>query len=267
MTLFYSLEDREQKAALAFLSQGYVIFKLEDLEGLSVLRDLLAKTAREKLGKNFSPEQLFDRTHEMVSKDGLNEFRVALIAALGAAQKEINPLLYRLATPWLHWLAGNELAMQRAPNLSIQLPQDESSLLPLHTDVWSGNSPYEVVFWLPLVDCHATKSMYLLPRDQSSAVMADFKKYRDKTVGELFESLKDRLVFLDVPYGHGVIFSHTLLHGNVVNREETTRWSINVRFKSLLSPYGDKELGETFMPVTLRPATRIGLDYKAPKFS
>ena len=65
--------------------------------------------------------------------------------------------------PVLEALVGNELAMQLRINLSIQLPQDNSFLLPVHADVWSGDSPYEVVVWLPLVDCYRTKAMYLLP--------------------------------------------------------------------------------------------------------
>ena len=38
-----------------------------------------------------------------------------------------------------------------------------SLLLPLHSDVWSGDSPYEIVVWLPLVNCFGTKSMFILP--------------------------------------------------------------------------------------------------------
>ena len=54
--------------------------------------------------------------------------------------------------------------MQRNINLSIQFPNDKGSLLPVHSDVWSGDSPYEINLWLPLVDCYRTKSMYLLPQ-------------------------------------------------------------------------------------------------------
>ena len=53
--------------------------------------------------------------------------------------------------------------MQSRLNLSIQFPQDKSSLLPVHSDVWSGDSPFETVVWLPLVDCYKTKSMFILP--------------------------------------------------------------------------------------------------------
>ena len=51
--------------------------------------------------------------------------------------------------------------MQRKINLSIQMPEDDSALLPVHSDVWSGCSPFEVVVWTPLVDCKSTQSMFV----------------------------------------------------------------------------------------------------------
>ena len=49
---------------------------------------------------------------------------------------------------FLDMIVGNELVMQKSINLSIQLPNDDSSLLPIHADVWSGDSPFEVVAWV-----------------------------------------------------------------------------------------------------------------------
>ena len=43
------------------------------------------------------------------------------------------------------------------------MPKDQSSVLPMHADSFNGESPYEVVAWLPLVDCYFNKSMFLLP--------------------------------------------------------------------------------------------------------
>ena len=48
------------------------------------------------------------------------------------------------------------------------------------------------------------------------------------------------------------------------NAERTARWSMNVRFKGLFTPYADKQLGDFFTPITLRPASRIGLRYQLP---
>ena len=61
-------------------------------------------------------------------------------------------------------------------NLSIQFPNDNSSLLPIHSDVWSGDSPYEINLWVPLVNCYKTKSMYILEQKD----YADFKKKMQK---------------------------------------------------------------------------------------
>ena len=69
---------------------------------------------------------------------------------------------------------------------------------------------------------------------------------------------------MPVKYGEVMVFNSTLPHGNRVNREDSTRWSLNCRFKSVFSPYCRKELGEHFEPITLRAASRIGLDYQWP---
>ena len=46
----------------------------------------------------------------------------------------------------LNKIIGNELVMQKNINLSIQLPKDESSLLPIHSDTWSGTLPLKVCY-------------------------------------------------------------------------------------------------------------------------
>ena len=91
--------------------------------------------------------------------------------------------------------------------------------------------------------------------------MADFQS---KGAGELTQELGDGLEYLFVPFGHVLLFNQTLLHGNVVNQESETRWSSNCRYKSVFSPYADKRLGEFFEPITLKPVTRIGMQYRLP---
>ena len=107
--------------------------------------------------------------------------------------------------------------------------------------------------------------MFILPRPYTDEVLANIKDYGNLTAEEFFHQIKDRVIWLNVPYGHAVIFSHVMLHGNRINEESTTRWSFNLRFKGLLSPYGTKEVGESFLPITIRPVTRIGYSYKKPE--
>ena len=261
------LDPEELETIRAFEQKGYHIFPLADDRLIGRIREQLFTAAMEHLG----PESLsgmiddfFSDLSQSVAPEALNDLRMHLFHSL-ATYNDLLPKIYRSARKYLDWIVGNELAIQRKANLSIQMVNDASSLLPVHSDVWSGNSPYEVVLWLPLVHCYKTKSMYILPREQSQQVYANFKPYAQMSAERLFGEIEPNLVWLDVPPGHGVIFSHSLLHGNRVNREGETRWSMNLRFKSLLSPYGTKELGESFLPLVIRPATRFGMNYRAPE--
>ena len=80
--------------------------------------------------------------------------------------------------------------MQRRVNLSIQLPRDNSSLLPIHSDIWGGNSPFDLVVWVPLVDCYKTKSMYLLPPSKANKINKMFKKSKNNSGENLFKKIK-----------------------------------------------------------------------------
>ena len=91
-----------------------------------------------------------------------------------------------------------------------------------------------------------------------------FDGFRRAGVGELFNAVEPELHWLDVQYGDVLVFTHTLMHGNVVNVEAGTRWSLNIRFKSLFTPYSDKQLGDFFEPVLVRPVSRIGMRYELP---
>ena len=66
--------------------------------------------------------------------------------------------------------------MQKNINLSIQFPDDDSSLLPIHSDVWSGDPPYEINLWVPLVNCYKTKSMYILEEKYNKKFLQDMKR-------------------------------------------------------------------------------------------
>ena len=153
--------------------------------------------------------------------------------------------------------------MQKKINLSIQCPNDTSSTLPIHADTWDGDSPFELVVWLPLVNCFKTKAMYILPRKENKSFEKIYKKNSKKKF-DIYKSLKKKLKWINIEFGEVLIFNLCLPHGNVVNKEQETRWSMNCRFKNLFSPYADKKLGEFFNPINLKPITKIGLNYKFP---
>lgn len=248
-----------------YTESGYVIAPVGDRKALSWIRKFIIKASKDELNIDIdvNDEDFLNSMHTKLSIKDLNEFRLKLLNKIGqSAEFRFN--YYQVAKEYLNIIVGNELSMQLKINLSIQLPLDDSSLLPIHADTWSGDSPYEVVVWIPLVDCFDTKSMYILPPKYSATLNTNFAELSNYTSDELYSKIRDQVDRVEVGYGEFLIFNQTLPHGNIINSENETRWTMNCRFKSVFSPYNDKKLGEFFEPITLRPASKTGLNYKLP---
>mgnify|MGYP000215109829 CR=1 FL=1 len=252
-----------------FLSKNEKILENEFIDQGFIIRDAANKDALNKIQKfaidmlSRKGGDLLDNTHKNIDIEELNDFRLNVIQEINA-QQWLREAYYNIAKPYLDILVGNELAMQSRVNLSIQLPDDDSSLLPVHADTWSGDSPFEVVVWLPLVNCFGTKSMYILPPKAANNLSDDFKVHAEGNSEELFNIIKNDVDWIKINFGEVLIFNQVYPHGNRINKESETRWSMNCRFKGLFTPYKDKKIGEFFEPITLRPVSKIAMNYKLP---
>ncbi len=260
------LTKSENKISNQFEKKGYLIFKSRNnllyKEFEKIIKPLLIKKIKNK--KKISFNYLLNNFHQFIDKRDINSIRLEIIKKINLSKK-IRYLYFLNTKDFLYNLVGNELVMQNKINLSIQLPEDDSSLLALHSDTWSGDSPFEIVVWFPLVDCLKTKSMYLLRSSKLSNFNKKIKKFNNfNQINNKKKNLKD-FVWLKVKKGETLIFNQNIPHGNVINKEKTTRWSFNCRFKSIFSPYGDKKIGEFFKPISMRKMSEIGINYKLPK--
>lgn len=260
------LTESESSLTQQFLQHGYVCLPVENQVLLNNLRQKLAEFAANQLniGCPEDTDKFLNQIHEYIRPDDLNAFRLGVINEISNLPG-FNQAYFHLAKKALATLVGNELVMQRGIGLSVQLPKDDSSILNVHADTWSGDSPYEVVVWLPLVDCYKTKSMYLLPPEPAAELSDHFSEVNTTSNEALFRDIEKDVEFIEIPYGHFLLFNQNLPHGNRVNEESDSRWSMNRRFKSVFSPYADKKFGEFFEPITLRAATRVGMNYQYPR--
>ena len=257
-------QPAEDALAERFLRDGYIVAPAEDRAALDRIRTEVASATAEFLGVALPADHgafLDNIAPSIESPERLNALRLHVIDRLRTATW-FREAYFATARETLASLIGNELAMQRGLGFSIQLPGDESSVLPLHSDAWSEDSPFELVLWVPLVDVVRSKAMFLLP-PAADAMWRD-KMASFASVEELFTAVEPEIRYIEVPYGSVLIFTHTMMHGNRRNAEPAARWSMNVRFKGLFTPYSDKQLGDFFDPITLRPASRIGLTYRLP---
>jgi sporadic carbohydrate cluster 2OG-Fe(II) oxygenase len=255
----------ERRLSNRFVDDGYVIDEAENRAALDAIRRLVVEQACAWLGcPHPADEGMFlESIADRVAPERLNEFRLAVIAGVNAAPW-LRAAYFAVARRAIETIVGNELCMQRRINLSIQMPNDASSILPIHADVWSGDSPFEVVLWIPLVDVRRTKSMFLLPPGPAVALHDRFHAIAGKSAEEIFRLAEPDLLWMELDYGQYMLFNQNLPHGNRNNAEPETRWSMNCRFKGVFTPYADKKLGEFFEPITLRAASRIGMGYELP---
>jgi sporadic carbohydrate cluster 2OG-Fe(II) oxygenase len=259
------LDKAETKISNDFEKEGFLVKKTKNKNSLEKLRQIVIHSIRKKI-KNLpnSDDKILNDFHLYINKNKLNDVRLSII-------KEINnnvnfrKYYYDIAKEYLNILVGNELAMQTRVNLSIQNPRDKSSLLPIHSDVWSGDSAFEIVVWIPLVDCYKTKSMYILKPNEFVKIKNKMFKNRNNSSEKIFDQLKKKVSWIDIKYGEVLLFNQSLPHGNRINEEGDTRWSLNCRFKSIFTPYRDKKLGEFFEPITLRKISELAINYELPK--
>jgi sporadic carbohydrate cluster 2OG-Fe(II) oxygenase len=106
--------------------------------------------------------------------------------------------------------------------------------------------------------------MYILEQKDYPSFKKDMERKNYSSSEDIFKLVKNKIKWLTVDYGQFLIFNQGLPHGNVINTEKESRWSMNCRFKSFFSPYGDKKIGEFFLPITTRAMSEIGMNFEHP---
>jgi sporadic carbohydrate cluster 2OG-Fe(II) oxygenase len=241
-----------------FAERGYTIVDAHRPEVLDRLLAQFLAAAAEQLG--VPADQLSaDSLHDHVGPgDAAARFRLELTQRLVSAHN-VGAEVFEAFGDVLGALLGPDVLSQRVPNIVFQPPGDPRPT-ELHRDA-PANSPYEVVVWLPFVDCFGTKSMYLLDRVGSAEVMAFYREHPDDRAG-FEEQLMARASFVEVRFGQALLFWSGLFHGSVVNTEAESRLSINTRFKQLFAPLGMKDPFRYFEILHTSPLTRLGLEFQ-----
>lgn len=255
-----------------FLDKGYYVFdvNLNSLKSIKFIRDKIFSFIKKKYplaSQKFENQNLFfEKIHTFISKKNLNKFRLELVEFINK-DKEISQSYYHAAKDGLDILVGNEIAMQKKLNFSIQIPNDKDSQLPMHSDIYAGESPFEVVVWIPLMNVNnCSHSMFITNPKNNKLINNEVTFGKNKTIEKIYNKYKKRFKFIKVNFGQVLIFSPILLHGNVINKTKITRVSLNCRFKSLLAPFDvfsktHRNIPHFFKPLIIKPLTKIGFNF------
>mgnify|MGYP002005111453 CR=1 FL=1 len=225
-----------------FSTHGFAKVQLRSLGELQKVRRMYAELVH-KLSDQDSMEACLsaalERFHELPLPTGLNTFRLRLISELNDIACFNSQLFLDPLPTIVEHLLGPDLLIQRHVNLVIQRPRDVDNA-ELHSD-FPTNSAFEVVVWIPMVDCDKSNGMYLQNLAQTRAMINELEESEGKSWARVKAKVEEDAIAVPVSFGECLIFMTPLFHGSKVNTSNVTRTSFNFRLKGMFSPCGKKD--------------------------
>tara|TARA_B000000460_G_scaffold248718_1_gene226987 strand:+ start:52 stop:858 length:807 start_codon:yes stop_codon:yes gene_type:complete len=267
--MFNKYFDELSQNGKQLITDGYFIVDIEQPSKLELIKQSFIDYLIREHNIKISIEDLH-LLHKDLPLKILNDIRYGFFQYINQLTANFAFEYLQLVSEAMFDVVGTELAANRTVNFSIQLPGDESSLLPIHSDAFSGESPFQINLWVPLVDVCGTNSMFIFNPEFSREICRDIRRFEEQGIDHLVDDYPNEFQYLELLYGQALIFTPTCLHGNVINSTEHSRISFNCRYKNLYSPYNEfeeneKKLGSFYQPITPKAATIIGLNFEFDK--
>tara|TARA_Y100000991_G_C21953289_1_gene340811 strand:- start:566 stop:1336 length:771 start_codon:yes stop_codon:yes gene_type:complete len=247
-----------------FSEKGYFISKATNIDPLIDLQSFLAESINSYSNNfnNLENEDALNKFHFYYSsqESKLNDVRMEIMNKINDSKqiKSLSSTVFDAFSDIISSLVGPDISAQKSTNLVIQ-PPESSFFSELHTDA-PGNSEFELVVWVPMVNCYEGKSFYIIDKDNSFKLLNSYKKGEITSWKDFRQSSLKFANEVSVPFGHALFFWTGLLHGSFVNTSCETRWSFNTRFKNSFSPCGKKDPFQYFSPLKISDLTKLALD-------
>ncbi len=219
---------------------GWEIIDTNNKKKLNLLRRNVYKVVKKVFNLNEKNENkglnYFHKHLKNLSDIELNAKKVEVINQISNDKKLVD-IIFDAFSEKITSLIGNDLLVQKTINLVIQRPSDKNPTIP-HRDA-PPNSFFELVIWVPLVDCRDTKSMYAIDLSSTAKNLNQLEK-NPENWNKFLNGFKKHKVYPKVKFGQALFFLPYIYHGSDINKTNETRFSLNIRFKSLFTPSGRK---------------------------
>ena len=254
----------EKKLTKDLISKGYFKFKLNQ-KIFKEIHKSFTKKVKHKIRKKIN----LDKFHEFYSIKDLNLLRMKLFLDINK-DKIFKKKIFLSSKEYIENCVGSEICASDV-NLSLQFPNDDSSLLNMHSDFFSGESIFQVNLWIPLEEVKKTQSMFIINPSLSIKILRKIKDDINIDFEKINKIYKKKMRWVKLKKGEAMLFSPNCLHGNVVNREKNTRWSFNIRYKNLYSPYpkvkNEKKIGTFYKPISIKAISKFNLTHNFDEIS
>jgi sporadic carbohydrate cluster 2OG-Fe(II) oxygenase len=231
-----------------FYNNGFTSYKINKNQ-IAFIKNL--KNEINKKFKNFFAQDKFENFHKYNSFESINNTRMRMINYINT-RKKLKIDIYLALKPFLDSMIGPDVVVQKNINLSIQMPFDDERPL-LHKDT-PLSSMHELVIWIPLVNCKDNMCMSMIPKNKHDMIESLFKE-NDEVLFEKYA--KKYGVRKNIKVGDVLIFNANNFHYIPLNTTKLTRWSLNIRFKNLFTPYGQRNLLDYYEIINTSPLTKM----------
>ena len=241
----------------SLLKNGYIIINLDNK-----YFNRISNLIKQQFKKNNIKSNL-QNLHKNIELSEVNNLRMNLFKNINKNNVFKNDV-YKSAEKFIEGCVGSEICSSDI-NFSIQMPKDNTSLLEMHTDFFSAESLYQINLWIPFMNVKKTQSMFIIDPNNSYKILKKIKSSKKINFDHISKKYIKYYKWLSLKRGQGLIFSPNCLHGNVVNKEQRTGVSINIRYKNIFSPYGsvenEKKIGSFYKLLSPKAITLFNLKY------
>ena len=177
----------------------YNKYKSKDLKEINSFLVYLIKEKIHNFDGNLS------NLHKFVKKNDLNKLRYNCFKQIN---KRFNweDALYNICQNEINSQLGKDLLIQSKINLSIQMPMDDISNLPTHSDCWSADTPFQKNIWIPLTNAFKSNSMFILNK---KITINHLKSLNEQKKHILPKKINDNF-FVNLKYGQILKVHHKL---------------------------------------------------------
>ncbi len=219
---------------------GWEVIPTNNLTKLIKLRKSIYKIVKEvfelKEANISKGLNYFHKYTKNVKDAELNSKKIEVIKRISNDKKLVDLIFHSFSKKIIYFL-GQDLLVQKTINMVIQRPGDKNPTIP-HRDA-PPNSFFELVIWVPLVNCRNTKSMYTIDIKTTFNSLNKLEK-NPKMWLKFLKDFKSKKKYPRVNFGEALFFLPYIYHGSDINKSKETRFSLNIRFKNLFSPSGRK---------------------------
>lgn len=229
-----------------FINNGFFVHTFENIDALMSIKNECEAICKQRLGKRFTSLEKYHQVEQ--SQQQHDELQFEIYSVLNKIKFHHQFLSDNLA--FFTSLCGPDIDVQTNTYLRITRPGVKKDNIGIHRDTDYGNSAYEISLSLPLVDqkngagLNVVPGSHLKPTHVVEQVPREdvIKGTNKNEMGFLYApkipvALDEKsLSCFDLKFGQGIGFTLGLLHGQIANTSEDTRWSIDFRFKNSFHP-------------------------------